>query len=249
MTETSIKSLALEEDSHDSSHSTQRGHNNRSNSYISVKSSKKRRCSCCCCCCRTRKSRCICAIITVLILIGIAIALYFCIPRGMPDVSLENFTILDLDAKEAELKSASHMILPKVLTLDVDLYLKTQNPNLIPIKVNDILVNAYYVGENLKIKVAQGSLPAPVTFKPNSNTIFTLPLKLAFNTTDNESLWAIRDLLDRCGITGPNKQQLIISYDAEITVALISWLGIKPTISNDIRFDCPLNSDFDILKI
>ncbi|KAK9761745.1 hypothetical protein K7432_013128 [Basidiobolus ranarum] len=196
----------------------------------------------CCCCLHTRKSKYICAGITFLLLTGLGIASYFCYPRGMPEVKYESMSIPRLINRKAQFGEQWSQS-PAMLNMETNIDFRTYNPNLIPIKMNNISLSVYYTSSDLKLKISQGELAQAVTFAPRESTKFTLPLILSFDTSDSRSLALVRDMLDRCGITSRWKQQIALSYEAILDISLLSWTGFKPLISNNMLLDCPLNRD------
>ncbi|ORX82665.1 hypothetical protein K493DRAFT_240637 [Basidiobolus meristosporus CBS 931.73] len=126
------------------------------------------------------------------------------------------------------------------LGIDIDLILMVHNPNLISIKLSNITATGYYQINGVTVDIGKGALNQSVTFPAKGDLTFPLPFHLLYTASDPNSQAALKDLVTRCGILGGPRQPLSMSYVAQLDIALISWLGIKPTISNNISFDCPL---------
>ncbi|KAK9760643.1 hypothetical protein K7432_015132 [Basidiobolus ranarum] len=207
------------------------------NQYTTHEKSDKRR-GRCCCCCRTRRSKTICCLIILLVLIGLAIALYFCIPRGNPEIRFNGVdTVGNLDYTSLALNAGSGIAIPLVLKLNV------QNPNLISIKLSNITAKGFYqIPDGTSVQVGQGALSQPITFPAKGNLDFLLPITLTYYPkTDKNSAAALSGLLNHCGVTSPQKSQIPLKYTAVLDIPLISWLGIRPEINNNVSFDCPIN--------
>ncbi|KAK9761939.1 hypothetical protein K7432_012781, partial [Basidiobolus ranarum] len=124
--------------------------------------------------------------------------------------------------------------------IDIDLILKVHNPNLISIKLSNITATGFYNINGKSVNVGKGALNQTVTFPATGDLTFPLPFHLLYTASDPDSQAALKDLISRCGILGGARQPLSMSYKAELDIALISWLGIRPTITNNISFDCPI---------
>ncbi|ORX89358.1 hypothetical protein K493DRAFT_340698 [Basidiobolus meristosporus CBS 931.73] len=207
------------------------------NQHTIYEANEKRRRRCCCCC-RTRRSKQICCLIVLLVLIGLAIALYFCIPRGNPEIQFKGVeTVGNLDFTSLALNAGTGMNIPLVLKLSV------QNPNLISIKMNNITATGFYqIPDGTSVQVGKGALNHTITFPAKGGLDFALPFTLTYNPkTDKSSAAALSGLLAHCGITASTKTQIPLTYKAVLDIALISWLGIKPEIQNNVKFDCPVD--------
>ncbi|KAK9679143.1 hypothetical protein K7432_016393 [Basidiobolus ranarum] len=222
------------------------GHNdydyNRQQYELSPPSEKARKRRCCCCC-QSRSSKIGCCVVLLLILAGIGVAAYFCWPRGVPQVDFKNVTFDDPNQIKNQLltvKSLSDIN----LKIDAKLNLHVENPNYIGIKMKNIAVVGKYTVNKQDVKVGTGALVQPVSFQAKGATDFQLPFTLVYNATEPGSSQALTDLLGKCGfINGVPKGKINIKYDATLDISLISWTGYKPTISNNVDFDCPIDSN------
>ncbi|ORX90778.1 hypothetical protein K493DRAFT_317731 [Basidiobolus meristosporus CBS 931.73] len=208
---------------------------------VSPPSEKAKKRRCCCCCCQSRASKISCCIILLLILAGIGVAAYFCWPRGVPKVEFQDAKFTDINGVQNQLSSFTRLQDINV-KIPVNLNLYVENPNLIGIKMKNItVVGKYHVG-NQDVNVGNGALLQPVSFKAKGTTNFTLPFTLVYNATEQGSSQALLDLFGKCGfLSNVAKEKINIKYEATLDISLISWLGIKPTISNTVSLDCPID--------
>ncbi|KAK9761098.1 hypothetical protein K7432_014247 [Basidiobolus ranarum] len=216
--------------------------------YVLNPPSEKPKRRCCCCCCRSRASKIGCCTAVLLILLGIGIAAFFCWPRGMPKVKFEQASFPNTSQAESQMMKWALSDPPPTnfkdltLSVDTDLHLLVSNPNLIDIKMKNITVVGKYKVDGQNVKIGEGALKHSVSFKAKGSTPFSLPFTLSYNPTEPGSTSALISLFEKCGFMDPSSEGSIeISYEATLNVALISWTGIKPTISNNIHIDCPIS--------
>lgn len=106
-----------------------------------------------------------------------------------------------------------------------------------------------------------------ILFKSRTETNFTFPFALVYNSTADTGSQVILDIAQKCGVTpGSTKQNIVVNY--KITVGFIFvraftttnhpfQLGIRilvvtisPVISNQFSFACPLSaSDIEVEQI
>ncbi|ORX94481.1 hypothetical protein K493DRAFT_373649 [Basidiobolus meristosporus CBS 931.73] len=192
----------------------------------------------CCCCCRTRRSKIVCGTILLLILIGLTVGLYFCVPRGKPEVQFNGVeTTGSVDLTKLVLD------VPKGIAIPLALKLNVYNPNLIGIKVNNITVKGFYqTPDGHSVQIGDGALSRAVTFPAKGHLDFQLPITLVYNIADDQNVAiALNAFLNHCGITTPQKTPIPMRYQAVLEIPLISWLGIRPEVENEVHFDCPIN--------
>ncbi|KAJ1924991.1 hypothetical protein IWQ60_004851 [Tieghemiomyces parasiticus] len=216
----------------------------------------------CCCCCRSRKSTFICLTILVIILAGVGVTLYFVWPR-IPTVEVTGVSLTSqsprlsttqLATRRAILPDDSpvglmHPIRRDVTTgASVPIYfsIKAYNPNYIPWTLSNVTVTGTLPvtvdGSTVDYPLGQGALDAGVTFPKMANTTFELPYQLSLDPSANGFSQAAQQFISKCATSS----DIRISYRAVVEVRGISWLGIKPTISDSTNFNCPADT---VLKL
>jgi LEA14-like dessication related protein len=114
--------------------------------------------------------------------------------------------------------------------------ISVNNPNYFSVKFNSIDASIYYPINNTDI--GSGSIKN-LDIKTDQETNFTLPFTLNYDLSKDPNFEILTDLVGHCGFTGQPASQIKVSYKIKLDIK-IAFISIKPTISNDFNFDCPL---------
>ncbi|KAI9467546.1 hypothetical protein LPJ78_002766 [Coemansia sp. RSA 989] len=218
-----------------------------------AKRAKKRRC---CgngryCWCFSKKCCLIFLPILAVILAGIGVTLYYVFPR-IPQVEFERVGVARQDDQgnmvEQVLGSAS-INRDGVVTVPLVIHLNVTNPNYIPWTIHNVTVDGFLANSTQggsDFPVGTGGLREPFKM-PKRTSSNDMPIYFNFRlaTDNNNYLPAAESVQKSCTAGGPD---LRFKYKAKIILHAISWLGIKPTISDTISFACPI-SDIESLGI
>ncbi|KAI8326441.1 hypothetical protein GQ54DRAFT_301104 [Martensiomyces pterosporus] len=207
-------------------------------------------------CCFSRRCCCIFIPILVLILIGLGITLYFVWPR-IPQVTFTGVTVPNTgkssavakDNPVAQLVGNTSIDRKGVVTVPLVIHLNVTNPNYIPWTIHNVTVDGFIKnttqgGDNFP--VGAGGLKEPFSM-PKKSVGNDMPIWFNFrlDTNNTNYLDAAQIVQQACTAGGPN---LRFYYKAKVILKAISWLGIKPTISDSVSFACPI-SDINALGI
>ena len=95
---------------------------------------------------------------------------------------------------------------------------------------------------NFRNKIGSGSHGA-ITFPPDQPVTFTIPFNVKYST--NPSVTALYDpvineLIQLCISPSTDNRTTTIEYSAMNTIKAVSWFGYKPTLSDKLKINCPL---------
>ncbi|OMH84476.1 hypothetical protein AX774_g1996 [Zancudomyces culisetae] len=183
-------------------------------------------------------------IVVVVLLIILGVAGYFLVPR-IPTANFENLevgTVLSskgpVDASrdvtsKIKLDTSGSIFVPLVLEVSVD------NPNYIPWTFKNVTVDVDLIlSDGSKAYIGLGGLPNSFKMpaKSKSNTMFiNFPVNISAQDPNLKNIAST--MVESCFGAG---KRLKISYEATVLVNGISWLGIKPKITDTASFACPL---------
>ena len=71
-----------------------------------------------------------------------------------------------------------------------------------------------------------GGIANNIDFKSRSQTNFTFPFTLTYNSSEPQASAIFSDLATKCGVTGGTKSNLVIDY--QITVGVSTFLSAIP---------------------
>lgn len=194
----------------------------------------KKRNRACCCCCRTRLGALCCALLMVAFILGLALAVFFLWPR-IPSIQLQS---INQQGTSTSIQNSDFTQLFKVapdnsLQAGVQINLIVTNPNYI-----DLVVNSLQLSGSLKSSTANvpnflsGSIARPVTLKSMRNSPFNIPVRLTFPSNYATTLLELAQVCNE-------KQEISIPYSIKLSLALLSWTGYQPTVSDTFSFPCP----------
>ncbi|KAJ2782107.1 hypothetical protein H4R18_002475 [Coemansia javaensis] len=218
----------------------------------------------CWCCSR----RCCCIFLPVLavVLVALGVTLFFVFPR-IPKVDFVRVDVAQqnqqsqqsrraLGARDTPIGGVVGDLLDNVsinrdgvVTVPLVIHLNVTNPNYIPWTIHNVTVIGYLANSTAggpDFPVGTGGLPEPFHM-PRKSVGNDMGIRFNFRlTTDNTNyLDAARTVQAACTAGGPD---LRFHYKANVILRAISWLGIKPGISDTIHFPCPI-SEIEALGI
>jgi len=129
------------------------------------------------------------------------------------------------------------------IQINLGVNISVSNPNYFSVDMKKIEAQIFYPIDNTPVG---GGEADNIEFKSNSQTNFTFPLMLTYNSTADPSGKIILDLAEKCGVEGGAKTNIIVNYSITLGIRII-LVTISPVISNQFSFPCPLSAS-DISK-
>ncbi|KAJ2543086.1 hypothetical protein GGF49_002333 [Coemansia sp. RSA 1853] len=219
---------------------------NKSTSSLEKASPAKRRKRRCCgngryCWCFSKRCCLIFLPILAVILAGVGVTLYYVFPR-IPVVTFERISVAQQEQGNSveQLLGSASINRQGVVTVPLIIHLNVTNPNYIPWTIHNVTVDGFLANSTQDdFPVGEGGLRTPFKMPKQTNTN-DMPIYFNFRlSTDNDNyLSAAQTVQKSCSAGGPD---LRFKYKAKIVLKAISWLGIKPTISDTINFACPVS--------
>ncbi|KAJ2813328.1 hypothetical protein H4S07_000766 [Coemansia furcata] len=190
--------------------------------------------------------------VLILILAGLGVTLYFVWPR-IPEVKFNQVGVAKStsptgkDTTVSDIVDGATINRKGVVTVPLIIHLNVTNPNFIPWTIHNVTIDGYLRnptagGDNFP--VGEGGLHTPFSM-PKKSEGNDMPIYFNFrlDTNNTNYLAAAQIVQQACTPGGP---QLRFYYKAQVILHAISWLGIKPTISDTINFDCPISQINDL---
>ncbi|KAJ2720685.1 hypothetical protein GGI07_004452 [Coemansia sp. Benny D115] len=215
--------------------------------------SKRQRRKCCgngmyCFCC-SRKCCCIFLPILAVVLVALGITLFFVFPR-IPEVTFSGVSVpsnespATANAKDnslSQLSSSVSINRKGVVTVPLIIHLDVTNPNYIPWTIHNVTVDGLLrntTSGGTDFPLGDGGLKVPFKM-PKKSVGNDMPIWFNFrlDTNNTNYLDAAVIVQNACTAGGP---PLRFHYKAKVILRAISWLGIKPVISDTINFACPI---------
>jgi len=123
------------------------------------------------------------------------------------------------------------------LTINLGVNISVENPNYFAVSFKKIQAEIFYPINNTNVG---GGTESDITFHAHSQTNFTFPFAINYQTSLDPNNKIITDIATKCGFIGGSKSQISVNY--KITLGLrIVFITISPVVSNNINFDCPLS--------
>ncbi|KAJ3201807.1 hypothetical protein HDU82_007861 [Entophlyctis luteolus] len=215
---------------------------------FAAEASDKRPSRYCCGCFRTRRGcLCTCGGVALAIVAALALALFFLWPR-YPNITISAPFVPAGTSPVQIAHAGSQTSVALNAAVDISVY----SPN-----YEDIFVDSLtFVGFLLDPTTAAPIKSAPVTgntnninFKAKRTTTFELPFSVthSFTVADGATLADLEQsdpllsaLASACASSSGNLQ---LSYTVQLSIALISWTGYRPSTSGKASFACPMTVD------
>ncbi|KAJ2049260.1 hypothetical protein IW146_000238 [Coemansia sp. RSA 922] len=194
-------------------------------------------------------SKCCCMVfipVLILILAGLGVTLYFVWPR-IPKVEFNQVGVAQpnhatgKEATVSDIVDGASINRKGVVTVPLVIHLNVTNPNFIPWTIHNVTISGYLrnpsAGGN-NFPVGEGGLRTPF-WMPKKSEGNDMPIYFNFRLDTNDSNYGLAAQIVQQACT-PGGPQLRFYYRAQVILRAISWLGIKPTISDTINFACPI---------
>ncbi|PPQ64644.1 hypothetical protein CVT26_002734 [Gymnopilus dilepis] len=121
--------------------------------------------------------------------------------------------------------------------------ISVSNPNYFSVDFKKIEAQIFYPPQNIPVGGGQAN---NIVFKSNSQTNFTFPFSLQYNSTADPGGAIITDLAKKCGVLGGTKTNIDVNYSITLGIRIL-LVTISPVISNQFSFPCPLQpSDISV---
>jgi len=124
------------------------------------------------------------------------------------------------------------------ISIQLGVDISVSNPNYFGVLFPKVEVELLYPINNTPVG---GGIANNLDFKSRSQTNFTFPLMLTYNSTQAEANAIFSDLASKCGLTGGAKSNLNINYKITLGIRIL-MATISPTISNTFSFPCPITA-------
>jgi len=124
------------------------------------------------------------------------------------------------------------------LSIQLGVDISVTNPNFFAVDFQKIQVELFYPIQNTPVG---GGSADNIDFKTRSQTNFTFPFTLTYNSSEPQASAIFSDLATKCGVTGGTKSNLIIDYQITLGIRIL-MVTISPVISNTFSFPCPISA-------
>lgn len=195
---------------------------------------QKKRNRACCCCCHTRVGALCCALLMVSFILGLALAVFFLWPR-IPNIQLHSIT---QQGTSTAIQSAGFSQLFKTtptgtLQANVQINLIVTNPNYIDLVISSLKLTGGLHSSALTLpEFLTGNISRSITLLAQNKSPFNIPVQLTIPTNHGPSLAGLAQI---CA----ERQDISIPYTIKLSLALLSWTGYHPTVSDSYSFPCP----------
>jgi len=124
------------------------------------------------------------------------------------------------------------------ISIQLGVDISVSNPNYFNVDFQKIEVELFYPIENTPVG---GGIATNINFKSRSQTNFTFPFTLSYNSTEAQANAIFSDLASKCGVSGGTKSNLNINYKISLGIRILMAV-ISPVISNTFNFPCPITA-------
>jgi len=178
---------------------------------------------------------CCCTLMTTVFLI-VSVVLALALWVRPPSISIGD--VQTLTENGSAIKQLSD---GKKINLGVNI--SVSNPNYFSVDFKKIEADIFYPIQDTPIGGGEAS---NIEFKTNSQTNFTFPFSLNYNSTADPKGAIILDLATKCGVNGGAKTNINVNYKITLGIRIL-LITVSPVISNQFNFPCPLQAS-DISK-
>ncbi|KAF9475838.1 hypothetical protein BDN70DRAFT_923702 [Pholiota conissans] len=189
---------------------------------------------------------CCCSLMTAVFLI-VSIVLALALWIRPPSISVGDVETMSVDGVTIQQVTDGLQVNLGVNISYEDLYdcvATVQNPNYFSVDFKKIQADISYPLNNFPI--GDGSANN-IVFKSRSETNFTFPFALKYNSTADTGNAVILDIASKCGVNGSGqKQNIVVNYKITLGIRIL-LITISPVVSNQFNFPCPLSAS-DISK-
>ncbi|KDQ17998.1 hypothetical protein BOTBODRAFT_185399 [Botryobasidium botryosum FD-172 SS1] len=169
-----------------------------------------------------------CTLMTIVFLI-VSIALALAMWLRPPDI---NFNGVQVPTNGSAVVPTANSLL-----INLGLSIGVQNPNYFSASFQSITAAAFYpLVPNTQIG---GGAVDNIVFKSHSNTNFLFPFQIDYSTSKDPQGVIIKDIVQRCGLTGGAKSPVPVKYSLQVKLKIL-FVTISPTFNGNANFACPL---------
>jgi hypothetical protein len=122
------------------------------------------------------------------------------------------------------------------ISIQLGVDISVSNPNYFNVDFQKIEVDLFYPINNTPVG---GGIATNIDFKSRSQTNFTFPFTLSYNSTQAQANAIFSDLATKCGVSGGKTSNLKIDYKIILGIRILMAV-IHPVISNTFSFPCPI---------
>ncbi|THH10714.1 hypothetical protein EW145_g1160 [Phellinidium pouzarii] len=142
-----------------------------------------------------------CCTLFIAVFLIISIVLTLAVWIRPPDITINQVGLTAANGSTFQVTSDS-------LNLNLGVNISVDNPNYFSVTFRDIKVNLTYPIDNMGVG---GGEKDNVVFHSHTQTTFNFPFTLTYNLADDTNQDVLKDLLNKCGITG-TKQDITVDY-------------------------------------
>ncbi|KAJ8658932.1 hypothetical protein O0I10_005314 [Lichtheimia ornata] len=126
--------------------------------------------------------------------------------------------------------------------IGIGLIVNVVSPNNLPIHLSDMHATATLPTKDGNAFLGSGYL-AKHTIPTHSNSNFTFPFTIQYDTTSSSSQLMLNTLLQECGLYGgSDPTDITVDYTIHLAASVL-FVTIHPSISGSASFACPLSND------
>ncbi|KAF8969820.1 hypothetical protein BDZ97DRAFT_1914948 [Flammula alnicola] len=129
------------------------------------------------------------------------------------------------------------------IQVNLGVNISVQNPNYFTVDFKKIDAQIFYPINDTPVG---GGDAQNIIFRSHSETNFTFPFMLEYNSTADTGNKVILDLASKCGVGSSQKTNIVVNYKITLGIRIL-LVTISPVITNQFSFPCPLSAS-DISK-
>ncbi|EIW85077.1 hypothetical protein CONPUDRAFT_97723 [Coniophora puteana RWD-64-598 SS2] len=122
--------------------------------------------------------------------------------------------------------------------INLGVNISVQNPNYFAVSFKDIDAQIFYPINNTLVG---GGTENDITFGSHSQTNFTFPFAINYNSNLPSSNQILLDMAQKCGIPSGSPSDITVNYDITLGLRILFFV-VSPKVSNSLSFKCPLTS-------
>jgi len=130
------------------------------------------------------------------------------------------------------------------LNINLGVNISVENPNYFSVAFSKIQATIFYPINNTNVG---GGNATDITFNSHSQTNFTFPFTISYQTSLDPSDKILVDIATKCGFLNGNKSPITVDYKISLGLKIL-FITVTPVISNSLSFPCPL-SESDIKSL
>lgn len=124
------------------------------------------------------------------------------------------------------------------LSINMGVNISVNNPNYFSVNFQKIEAEIFYPINNTLIG---GGTSENIIFHSRSETAFTFPFMLSYQTTLDPQGKILIDLANKCGVNGGSKSNISVNYKITLGIRIV-LVTISPVVANTFSFLCPISA-------